>query len=615
LFTFINKSLRNKSLVILLLLGIVPLIVSGLIINAFTSRLLIQKTNYTAEQTIDKLSLIVSKNLQGFVDIVFYSAQNKELQSIVSSKLYNDNQKQEVFFNIYYEIFNKQLIKRSDYPYQYFVITSDNNIFTNFSYLNDVDKEKILKLLSSKYWYNSLLYSQIQKIFIVSEPNYLSPNSTQHLYICSNIIKNMSQVGILLISIDESYISKLLDNVRISEKSSIFIIDKNNCLVESGSNYIHFNEIPIEIINKINNYQGQTFNYKVNNEKVLINFRNLYINGIENNFQLMMITPVKDITKDVSYIKYIILGMSFLSIIAVLFLSILINKNIINPILGLHDFAKKVESGDLDVRVNYNQKDEIGKLAEMFNNMLEKIKQNIEEIKEKEESKRKLEIEFLQSQINPHFIYNTLDIVRWLAEMMKVPSIGKALVSIAGLIRYNYDIQNSTVSVKKEIKHIEEYIYLQKLRYQNKFISKIEIDDEILDCVILKLILQPIIENSIIHGFGNKKELGNLIIKGKKVNKKLVFTISDDGVGISKANLKKILQFNNQDNIYSSMKKIGIANVIQRIKLNYGEEYGLKIKSNLNKGTEVKIILPLIKGDISKKIILKKGPLDEDINN
>jgi two-component system sensor histidine kinase YesM len=597
LFTWINKSLKNKAFIILILLGVLPLLISGIIINVLTSRLLVQKMNYMAEQTIDKLSLLVSKDLQGFIDIAFYSSQNKELQSLVSNKLYNDEQKQKVFYNIYYEVFNKQLVNRIDYPYQYIVITKDNNIFTNFSYLNDGDKEKLLKTFSKTYWYNSLLYSRTQKIIISSEPNYLSSRSEPQLYICVNIVKNMEPVGILLIGVDRSYISKLLENVRISKRSSIFIVNKDECMVESESNYISFEKIPKDIINKTYNNQALSINYKINGSSGFVNFRNLYIGGAEGNWKIIMITPAKDITRDVNYINYIIFGMIALSIIAVLFLMLLINRHIINPVIGLHKFAKEAEEGNLDVRANYNRKDEIGKLALMFNNMLEKIKQNITDIKEKEEIKRKMEINVLQSQINPHFVYNTLNIVRWMAEMMKVPSIGKALVSIAGLIKYNYDIKDSAVPVKTEIKHIEEYIYLQKLRYQNKFISKIEIDNEILDCAILKLILQPVVENSIIHGLEKKKGLGTLTIKGQKIDGKLVFTITDDGVGISKENLKKIFQADKSVNKYPNIRKIGLANVIQRIKLNYGDEYGLTIISEQGIGTEVKITLPFIKFD------------------
>jgi len=597
LFTWINKSLKNKAFIILILLGVLPLLISGIIINVLTSRLLVQKMNYMAEQTIDKLSLLVSKDLQGFIDIAFYSSQNKELQSLVSNKLYNDEQKQKVFYNIHYELFNRQLIKHTDYPYQYIIITKDNNIFTNFSYLNDDDKEKLLKTFSKTYWYNSLLYSRTQKIIISSEPNYLSPRSEPQLYICVNIIKDMEPSGILLIGVDKSYISKLLENVRMSERSSIFIVNQDECMVEGEGNYIPFNKVPEDIINKTYDDQSLSINYKINGREVFVNFRNLYIGGAEGNWKIIMITPAEDIIRDVNYINYIILGMLGLSIIAVIFLMMLINRHIINPVIGLHEFAKEAEEGNLDVRANYNRKDEIGKLAFMFNNMLEKIKQNISDIKEKEEIKRKLEISVLRSQINPHFIYNTLNIVRWMAEMMKVPSIGKALVSIAGLIKYNYDIKDSAVPVKREIKHIEEYIYLQKLRYQNKFISKIEIDNEILDCAILKLILQPVIENSIIHGLEKKKGLGTLTIKGQKIDGKLVFTITDDGVGISKENLKKIFQTDKSVSKYPNIRKIGLANVIQRIKLNYGDEYGLTIISEQGKGTEVKITLPFIKFD------------------
>jgi len=592
-----NRSLKNKAFVFLILFGILPLLISGIIINILTSKLLVQKMNYMAEQTIDKLSLLVSKDLQGFIDITIYSSQNKDLNNLINKKLYNDLQKQEVFFGIRNQLFSKILIRRSDYPYHYILITKYGYIFTNFSYINENDSELLSDKLSKNYWYNLLSYSRTQKILITSEINYLSPRFEPQLYICSNIVHEMEPIGILLIGIDKYYISKLLENVRMSEQSSIYILNKNECLVEGEDNFIPFYKLPSDIIDKLYNSQTTLLDYRINGEKEFVTFKDLYIGGVEDNWKIMIITPAKDIIKDVNYINYIIIGMLLLSFLAVVFLTFLINKQIINPVLRLNDFAREVKEGNLDVRITSARQDEIGKLTLVFNRMVENIKQYIANIKEQEIIKRQFEISVLQSQINPHFIRNTLNIVRWMSEMMGITSISKAIVSIVGLINYNYDITSSTVSVRKEIKYLEEYIYLQKLRFQNKFTSKIEIDDEILDCRILKLVLQPIVENAIIHGFGKKIGLGKLLIKGQKLDSKLVFVISDDGIGMTKDKIKKILQAEKALSESISIHKIGLANVQQRIKLNYGNDYGIDIKSEVNIGTEVTIMIPYILKD------------------
>lgn len=610
-FYWITKSLRNKALITLILLGVLPLLISGIIINTLTSRLLVQKMNYMAEQTIDNLSLLVSKDLQGFIDTAFYSAQNKNLKSLIAGKLIDDNQKQNVFFKIRYELYSKQLISHADYPYHYILITKSGEVFTNFYYLDDAKKRDLIDKLNKSDWFRLLSNSITQKILIRPETNFLSPREENQLYICTNIVNDMEPIGTLLIGVDRYYFSRLIDNVRISDQSSIFIINEDKSIVEGESNYISFDEIPADIIRSINNSRSSSLDYKIKREKEFVTFRNLYIGGAEGNWKIIMATPSGDIIKDVNYINYIILSMIMFSIVAIIFLIMLINKQIIIPVLKLNEFAKKAESGDMDVRANYTRNDEIGKLALVFNKMLENIKQNISDIKEKEEMKRKFEINILQAQINPHFIRNTLNIVRWMAEMMGLTSISKAIVSTVELINYNFSITDSTVTVKSEIKYLEEYIYLQKLRYQNKFTSKIEVAADILDSGILKLILQPIIENSIMHGFEKKKGIGRLSIKGQLADGKIVFSIKDNGVGMSRESIERVMKAAvNSDYEFSNIQRIGLSNVLQRIKLNYGDDYGILINSELNIGTEIKITLPFIVSNTSFKDIS-----NENINN
>jgi two-component system, sensor histidine kinase YesM len=197
-----------------------------------------------------------------------------------------------------------------------------------------------------------------------------------------------------------------------------------------------------------------------------------------------------------------------------------------------------------------------------------------------------------------------------MAEMMGAASISKALISFVRLIDYNYESSDAMVSIRKEIECIEEYIYLQKLRYQNKFTSKIEIDEDILDFGILKLILQPIIENSIVHGLEKKKGVGLLSVRGyKSEDDNIIFQISDSGLGMSKNTVDEILKIKLNPYKRKGINGIGLANVQMRMHFHYGEEYRMRIQSSEGLGTTVTLKFPIIKIEASA------GEFYENINS
>ena len=200
----------------------------------------------------------------------------------------------------------------------------------------------------------------------------------------------------------------------------------------------------------------------------------------------------------------------------------------------------------------------------------------------------------LQSQIKPHFVRNTLNSIRWMAEMRGAEGISHAILSFSGLLDYNFRDADMMTTVKEELQYVEEYIYLQKLRYQNKFVSKIQVEEDILSCKILKLSFQPIVENSINHGLAFKQERGTLEIRGYRQEDKLVFIIEDDGVGMDEATLRGALSPDSGEKLRDSGTRIALVNVQQRMKMNFGDEYGIMIESEKGQGTKVTMVFPVI---------------------
>ncbi|MBZ4645968.1 MAG: sensor histidine kinase [Clostridia bacterium] len=253
------------------------------------------------------------------------------------------------------------------------------------------------------------------------------------------------------------------------------------------------------------------------------------------------------------------------------------------PITRLAKVVKKVELGDLSVRVSVDSKDEVGQLGVAFNNMLAQINNLMNKVYQEENKKREAELKALQAQINPHFLYNTLNTIKWMAVIQKADSISKMIVSLIKLLEFSGKRIGEFVSIEQELEHAKNYIFLQKIRYNDKFIVNYDIDEKLLHYKTIKLILQPIIENAIFHGIEPKGGVGTIQITLSQINDKLKFEIIDDGIGMD-INIDKDRKFSG----------LGIENVNERLVRYFGEQSSLKIYSSINRGTKVMFYLPII---------------------
>jgi two-component system sensor histidine kinase YesM len=260
---------------------------------------------------------------------------------------------------------------------------------------------------------------------------------------------------------------------------------------------------------------------------------------------------------------------------------------------------KKVESGDLSIRYRGNRADEIGMLGRSFNNMIEQINKLIALMQIQGRQKRDAELQALQAHIKPHFLYNTLDTINWMSRKKGALDVAELVESLSQLFRIGLSKGNDIISLESEIEHIHSYLKIQKARYKDKLNYSISINPELNNIQVVKLVLQPIVENAIYHGIKERRGPGNITITGEEVDGNLVLNVSDDGVGIPKERLCKLneslaVSF---DSLEETRNReaigYGVMNVQARIRLTFGEPYGLSIESEQGKGTIVKILLPL----------------------
>ena len=281
------------------------------------------------------------------------------------------------------------------------------------------------------------------------------------------------------------------------------------------------------------------------------------------------------------------------------FISRKIMQRITEPIAELCAVTRKAAGGDFTVRAPEKSEGEIAVLNDSFNQMVEKIGQLVEDIRIEQLNLRATELKLLQAQINPHFLYNTLDTIIWLAEAGKKEEVVMMVTTLSDFFRTTLSKGRDYITVKEEETHIRSYLQIQQFRYQDILEYSIDIPEELYDYQILKLTLQPLVENALYHGIKNKRGLGHIRVSGRFVpeNETLQFLVQDDGRGMTEEELLKVRKGleSEEKADASDPSGFGLQNVAQRMRLNYGPQYGISIKSIYGEGTEMTVTIPAVK--------------------
>jgi two-component system sensor histidine kinase YesM len=310
---------------------------------------------------------------------------------------------------------------------------------------------------------------------------------------------------------------------------------------------------------------------------------------------LLAEVPVETILQNNKYIVLMTTLMLACSIILCCVLTVFSTRKVSKPIKEIVRTMEKVEKGEINARVEIPEgdDDEIAYMARRFNEMVENLNDLFHKNMEKQDRLRLAEIKSLQAQINPHFLYNTLDSIKWLAKLNGVDEISVIVSKLGTLLKNSINSDGDLVTVGESMYLIDSYLSIQKIRFDNKFDVILDIDESIMKCLVPKLVIQPIVENAIVHGIENKIGRSVVRITGKRENDHIAFEVEDDGVGISEGELERL---RDSVELESTKESIGLSNIHNRIKLYYGEKYGLEIYSKKGKGTRVRVTMPLSDG-------------------
>nr|WP_296008336.1 sensor histidine kinase [uncultured Blautia sp.] len=331
------------------------------------------------------------------------------------------------------------------------------------------------------------------------------------------------------------------------------------------------------------------YRQRIQGEQCLIAYSHNAMSGI----LTCEIMPIRFIRNE----KMLIVGLTVFLFISCLVvgtgLAVIFSNRLRKPVALLNAQVKKIGNGDFSPNPSIESEDELGEIGRGINKMSARIANLLDKSVEDEREKKNLEIKMLQAQINPHFLYNTLDSIRWIAVIQKNASIVKMVTALSGLLKNMAKGFNEKVTLWAELDFLGDYITIEKMRYMEMFDVEIDVAEEALyDAQIIKLTLQPLVENAIFSGIEPGGKNGSIRIRIWQQEEKLCISVKDDGVGMTEEKIKDIMN-NPQKRKGDTMSGIGLPNVDQRIKLVYGDEYGLRIKSRVGEYTEILVTLPM----------------------
>lgn len=398
----------------------------------------------------------------------------------------------------------------------------------------------------------------------------------------------LKDYGYLLIDLEENILEQAYSGLLDHGSVEILICDnRGNIISDSNKNKIGGTIKDEPYAKKVlSDSNGHNYvQYKTSIDKVAI-----YSTIKSNGWKIIKTISTDYLYKEINRLQeYFILGGILYGVVIIIFM-LFFSFRYTEPMFKMRKVIKRVEQGDLSARTDVQSNDELGQLGNSLNKMIAKTQILIDQLVREEQEKKEVELEALHAQINPHFLYNTLNTIKWMAKIQGNNGVSTAITSLIKLLRISTNLGKDMISLREEIDYVMNYIVIQRLRFSKAINIDYNIDEVCMEVTVPKLILQPIVENSIIYGMEDDQKELNIEINGSIKEGQLIIEIKDDGPGIEEEILKNIFKKDSDRNKFS---KVGLNNVNQRIKLYCGNDYGLEVEAERGAGTKVKVILPV----------------------
>jgi two-component system, sensor histidine kinase YesM len=430
------------------------------------------------------------------------------------------------------------------------------------------------------------------KPMLVSTQEVSTGSATYYAFTVIRELKELTMlqpIGFIAFDTNISAIHRSIQNVDAVTKGKTLLVDEHNRVVfDSDISMITKDLTRDEVISKAVNDRG-SFSITQEDTSYIVT----YVKSQQTGWKMLVYIPVEEIVSQAASTR----NFTFLTTIVIigfaLAASMAIAYALTRPLRKIKSLMQDVQFGRLDVSFNAKYNDEVGSLGRHFNLMVIRVQDLLEEVKETQARKKEAEINALQNQINPHFIYNTLETIRMTAEIKGDDEVADMTWTLGKLLRYGVTDGNEMVTVHDEMEHLRNYVALQNFRFSDRFVLLIDIPDTVLYYPCMKLLFQPIVENSINHAFKHREGTGTIRIHTEEDQSDIRFIIADDGVGMNDSALSRIAQrITGGNRKRESAGGLGLRNVNERIRLQYGDGYGLSVNRGVKGGTTITLKLP-----------------------
>ncbi|MHC1747805.1 MAG: sensor histidine kinase [Cellulosilyticaceae bacterium] len=564
---------KLKSIKFLMIAYFTTIIAIGML---FTGITLYQKFNETAKK-------YASQSVDELASQVKYSVDT-----------YTRNM-MDVSNTLYYKIIKNQNITNNTFTPQMSVIQTTNNNIANLAIFKSTGEliaaSKYSKIMETTDVTNETWFENAMEI--PENIHFTSPHK-QNLFKGDDAwVISLSRVvslnedgeiiqGVLLVDMNLKGIKNICDPIAEGKTGDIYILTPDGGLVYGNKG---------TLLNQINTNSIENLRegiQVIEGENVILTVKTAGYTG----WKIVGVWQLDKVLMTFEEVKDFLILVLLVGIAMCILGTLYISSRLSSPLYRLQKSMKLVEQGNFDIRVEENGEYVVSELSKTFNKMVLRIRELMDEIVKEQDHKRKNEIEILQSQINPHFLYNTLDSVIWLVEDEKVEEATQMITALSRFFRISISSGRNIITVKEELEHARNYLAIQKIRYKNKFTYDIVGEEKVLNAKTIKLLLQPIIENALYHGIEYIHYEGHILIHAYQENDSLIYKIEDNGIGMREETRQRL--FDESFNVITKGSGVGVKNVNKRIQLYYGMDYGMKVESELEEGTTIWIKIPLL---------------------
>jgi len=544
------------------ILSLLPLIIIGFFIVDVYSRSMMAIAEDSARRTLTQVNLSLEGELKKYENHLKFMAKDQQIRDFLK----NENMSE-------IEVSNLQTLLNgySKMLDNIEVIGLANHNEKFFS--NEMDTIKNFEA-GPFSWYRETVENP-QRMGVFNYPPGMSPfqsikiRYTDSVSLCMAVLENdeSTVTGVINILLSIRIFDRAMQNIAPATGGFIYVTNAEGKVVYS------------QVVQSIPEPKNKS------------EFRTLSIQSNYTGWTVWGVIPIRDILNQINSLKTFIIVVFACMIAVFVIVAFITSNSIVRPIGRLRDLMRRAEEGDLNIRFDGSGRDEVHDLGISFNLMIDKIRQLLQQVYQEQRDKRKAEIAALQSNIKPHFMYNTLDTIHWMCKKYKADDIMYTVDALATLFRIGLSKGKDLIPLPQEIEHVRSYLLIQKVCYEDILEYKIDVPEELNRCFVRKLILQPLVENALYHGIKESGRSGNIRISGRIADSCLKLCVEDDGVGMTEAELGDI-----RNNIKAGKKGkgYGMLNIHQRLVLSYGQEYGISIFSEKNKGTTVVIRHPLV---------------------